>query len=250
MPVLAVIPARLASTRLPQKPLQLLGGVPLIRRVVERVQGFGLTDRVVVATDADAVAQAVAGLGVTVVLTAPELPSGTDRVATVASQPGFAGFDVIVNVQGDEPFLPREAFAGAVARVVEGDPIGTAAVPLDAAEAGSPSVVKVVMDHRGRALYFSRSSIPHWRAATAAPAGTYWQHLGIYAFQRAALEAWPGWPPSPLEQAEGLEQLRALEQGQVIGVARLDTPALPGIDTAADLARAEAHWHSTHEASR
>lgn len=250
MPVLAVIPARLASTRLPQKPLQLLGGAPLIRRVTERVLGFGLADRIVVATDADAVAAAVAGLGVEVALTAPELASGTDRVAAVARQAGFAGFDVIVNVQGDEPFLPREAFAGAVARVMAGDDIGTAAVPLATAEAATPSVVKVVMDRGGRALYFSRSVIPHWRGAGAAPTGTYWQHLGIYAFRRAALTAWQGLRPTPLEQAEGLEQLRALEQGLVIGVARLDTPALPGIDTPADLARAEAHWHSTHEASR
>ena len=250
MPVLAVIPARLGSTRLARKPLQLLGGVPLVVRVVERVLGFGLADAVVVATDAEEVAAAVAGTGVAVAMTDPELASGTDRVAAVAALPGYAGSDIVVNVQGDEPFLPREAFAGAVDRVRGGDDIGTAAVPLDPGFAGDSARVKVVTDLRGRALYFSRAVIPHWRDAGPAVAGTYWQHLGIYALGREALARWGALSPTRLELAERLEQLRALEHGMSIGVARLSEPAPPGIDTPEDLRRAEALWNASLEGAR
>jgi 3-deoxy-manno-octulosonate cytidylyltransferase (CMP-KDO synthetase) len=250
MPVLAVIPARLGSTRLAHKPLQMLGGSPLVVRVVERVLGFGLADQVVVATDAEAVAEAVRATGVPVAMTDPALASGTDRVAVVASQSANAGYDIVVNVQGDEPFLPREAFAGSVARVRGGDDIGTAAVPLDAAQAADPARVKVVTDARGRALYFSRAVIPHWRDPGAPPAGTYWQHLGIYALSRGALARWTGLEPTQLETAERLEQLRALEHGISIGVARLEQPAHPGIDTPDDLRRAEALWNARLEGAR
>jgi 3-deoxy-manno-octulosonate cytidylyltransferase (CMP-KDO synthetase) len=165
-------------------------------------------------------------------------------VAEVAEHPEFASFDVLVNIQGDEPFLSREAVAGALARVGQGDEIGTAAAPLDAALAGDPSRVKVVTDARGRALYFSRAVIPHRREPGAPGDGLYWQHLGIYAYTRGALSRWVGLPPCPPEQAERLEQLRALYYGMTIGVARLEEPALPGVDTAEDLRRAEAHWHA------
>jgi 3-deoxy-manno-octulosonate cytidylyltransferase (CMP-KDO synthetase) len=244
MRVLGVIPARLGSTRLPNKPLQHLAGEPLITRVVERVLEHGLTDALVVATDSPQVVQVVERAGGRAVLTAGSHQTGTDRVAEVASRPEFADFDTIVNIQGDEPFLSREALAGSLARVEQGDEIGTAAAPLAAALAGDPSRVKVVTDARGRALYFSRSIIPHRREPDDPSDGLYWQHLGIYSFTRPALARWTTLPVCAVEQAERLEQLRALHNGMTIGVARLQEPALPGVDTADDLRRAEAHWHT------
>jgi 3-deoxy-manno-octulosonate cytidylyltransferase (CMP-KDO synthetase) len=244
MRVLGVIPARLGSTRLPNKPLQQLAGEPLITRVVQRVLEHGLTDELVVATDSPRVAQVAEQAGVRAVLTLSSHQTGTDRVAEVAGRAEFSAFDTVVNIQGDEPFLSREALAGALARIETGDEVGTAAAPLDAELAGDPSRVKVVTDARGRALYFSRSVIPHQRDAGDSSDGLYWQHLGIYSFTRAALARWITLPPSAAEQAERLEQLRALHNGMTIGVARLQQPALPGIDTADDLRRAEAHWHT------
>ena len=241
MRVLGVIPARLGSTRLPHKPLQLLAGEPLITRVVERVLDLGLIERLVVATDSEEVARVVERAGTPAVLTGDH-PSGIDRVAAVAARTEFDGFDTIVNIQGDEPFLPRQALAGALARVGQGDEIGTAAAPLDSAGARDPSRVKVVTDLSGRALYFSRAMIPHHREP--GDGGGYWQHLGIYACTRAALVRWVRLPLSPLEQLERLEQLRALQGGMAIGVAFLDEAARPGIDTVDDLRRAETHWHA------
>jgi len=244
MRVLGVIPARLGSTRLPNKPLQPLAGEPLITRVIERVLEHGLIGELVVATDSPRVAQVAERSGVRAVLTDGGHQTGTDRVAEVAARSDFAAFDTIVNIQGDEPFLAREALAGALGRVEQGDEIGTAAAPLDPALAGDPSRVKVVTDARGRALYFSRAMIPHQREPGDASDGLYWQHLGIYAFTRAALARWVTLPPCEAELAERLEQLRALHNGMTIGVARLQEPALPGVDTAEDLRRAEAHWHT------
>lgn len=244
MRVLGVIPARLGSTRLPNKPLQLLAGEPLITRVVERVLEHRLTDELVVATDSDRVVQVAERAGVRAVLTASSHQTGTDRVAEAALRPEFAAFDAIVNIQGDEPFLPRDALAGALGRVEQGDAIGTAAAPLEAELVNDPSRVKVVTNLRGQALYFSRSVIPHRRETDDPTQGLYWQHLGIYAFRRDALERWVTLPPCQAEQAERLEQLRALHHGLTIGVARLQEPALPGVDTQDDLRRAEAHWHT------
>jgi 3-deoxy-manno-octulosonate cytidylyltransferase (CMP-KDO synthetase) len=244
MRVLGVIPARLGSTRLPNKPLQPLAGEPLITRVIERVLEHGLIDQLVVATDSPRVVQVVERSGVRAILTDSGHQTGTDRVAEVANRSDFAAFDTIVNIQGDEPFMTREALAGSLGRVEQGDDIGTAAAPLDPALAGDPSRVKVVTDARGRALYFSRAVIPHRRDPDDPSVGLYWQHLGIYAFTRAALTRWVSLPACPAEQAERLEQLRALHNGMTIGVARLQEPALPGVDTAEDLRRAEAHWHT------
>jgi 3-deoxy-manno-octulosonate cytidylyltransferase (CMP-KDO synthetase) len=244
MRVLGVIPARLGSTRLPHKPLQPLAGEPLITRVIERVLDHGLLDQLVVATDSEKVAKVVEGSGIRAVLTSASHATGTDRVAELAGRAEFARFDTIVNIQGDEPFLSREALAGALGRVEQGDEIGTAAAPLDLALAGDPSRVKVVTDARGRALYFSRALIPYVREPGDPSDGLYWQHIGIYACTRVALARWVGLPPSPAEQAERLEQLRALHNGMSIGVARLSEPALPGVDTVEDLRRAEAHWHA------
>jgi 3-deoxy-manno-octulosonate cytidylyltransferase (CMP-KDO synthetase) len=244
MRVLGVIPARLGSTRLPNKPLQPLAGEPLITRVIERVLEHGLVGQLVVATDSEKVARVAEGAGVRAVLTSASHTTGTDRVAEAAERAEFAAFDTIVNIQGDEPFLSREALAGALARVEQGDEIGTAAAPLEPALAADPSRVKVVTDARGRALYFSRAAIPHLRDPADPTDDLYWQHIGVYACTRAALARWVGLPPSPAEQAERLEQLRALHDGIRIGVARLGEPALPGVDTAEDLRRAEAHWHA------
>jgi 3-deoxy-manno-octulosonate cytidylyltransferase (CMP-KDO synthetase) len=244
MRVLGVIPARLGSTRLPDKPLQLLAGEPLITRVIQRVAEHDLVDELVVATDSPRIAAVVQGAGTRAVLTDPAHLSGTDRVAEVAARPEFAAAEIVVNVQGDEPFLPREALAGAIGRVEGGDDVGTAAAPLDPSLAADPSRVKVVSDARGRALYFSRSPIPHRRESSDDTTGLYWQHLGIYAYTRSALARWVGTEPSAAELAERLEQLRALHCGLTIGVARLDEPALPGVDTPDDLRRAEAHWHA------
>jgi 3-deoxy-manno-octulosonate cytidylyltransferase (CMP-KDO synthetase) len=244
MRVLGVIPARLGSTRLPNKPLQLLAGEPLITRVIQRVMEHGLIDRLVVATDAPMVVEVAERSGVQAVLTDAGHHTGTDRVAEAARRGELAGFDVVVNVQGDEPFVSREALAGALRRLELGDDVGTAAAPLDPALAADPSRVKVVTDARGRALYFSRAVIPHRRDPGEPPAGLYWQHVGLYAYTRSALECWVAARPSPAEEAERLEQLRALHCGLTIGVSRLAEPALPGVDTPDDLRRAEAHWHA------
>ena len=243
MRVLGVIPARLGSTRLPNKPLQLLAGEPLITRVIQRVVEHGVLQDLVVATDSHMIAEVVERAGVRAVLTHDGHLTGTDRVAEVAGRPEFAEFDVVANVQGDEPFMPREALAGAIERVAGGDDIGTAAAPLDPALAEDPARVKLVTDGRGRALYFSRAVIPHRREPTDPADGLYWQHLGLYVYTRAALQRWICTPPPPAELAERLEQLRALHCGLTIGVARLARPALPGVDTPDDLRRAEAHWH-------
>jgi 3-deoxy-manno-octulosonate cytidylyltransferase (CMP-KDO synthetase) len=250
VPVLIVVPARVGSTRLPNKPLQLLGGVPLIHRVAQRALQVPGADRVVVATDSQAIAQAVEGLSVQVVLTRSDLESGTDRVAAVAARAEFAGYDVVVNLQGDEPFMPIEAVQGAIARVQGGDAMGTAAAPLDPSRREDPSLVKVVCDDHGRAMYFSRLPIPFVRDAADFDQTGWWQHLGIYAYRRDVLLRVAALRPAPLELAERLEQLRALAAGFTIGVALLDQPALPGIDTPADLAAAEARWPDFVEATR
>ena len=243
MRVLGVIPARLGSTRLPNKPLQLLAGEPLITRVIERVLDHGVVAQLVVATDSEKVVRVAEQAGARAVLTSSGHPTGTDRVAEVAGRADFAGYDAVVNIQGDEPFLSREALVGALVRVEQGDDIGTAAAPLEPSLASDPSRVKVVTDARGRALYFSRAAIPFLREGSATEE-TYWQHVGIYAFSGASIRRWATLSPAPAEEAERLEQLRALHHGMSIGVSRLDEPVLPGIDTAEDLRRAEAHWHA------
>lgn len=245
MRILGVIPARLASTRLPNKPLQLLAGEPLVARVIERVTTHGLTDRLVVATDSPMVARVAERTGTTAVMTSPDHRSGTERVAEVAGMDEFSDFDVIANIQGDEPFISRDALAGAIDRVRAGDDIGTAAAPLDPALVQDPSRVKVITDLKGRALYFSRAAIPHCSEPGEDIAGLFWQHIGLYVCGREALERWVGLSPTRLEAVERLEQLRALEHGMSIGVARLAEAAPPGIDTPDDLRRAEAHWYGS-----
>jgi 3-deoxy-manno-octulosonate cytidylyltransferase (CMP-KDO synthetase) len=243
--ILAVIPARLGATRLPRKPLRDLAGKPLIVRVWERVQAMGFADRCVVATDSEEVAGAVRGAGGECVLTSDAHPSGTDRVAEVASRQDFRGYDAIVNVQGDEPFVQHDAVVGASDVVRAGRyPLGTAAASADASILGQPHVVKVVTADDGRALYFSRASIPYVRDASDAPLARTLvrQHIGVYAYTRDALLRWVGLPQHPLEQVERLEQLRPLAAGMAMGVAHVGAPPRGGIDTEDDLARASAHW--------
>jgi 3-deoxy-manno-octulosonate cytidylyltransferase (CMP-KDO synthetase) len=242
--ILGVIPARLGSTRLPNKPLQLLAGEPLVTRVVQRVIELRLVDQVAVGTDSPMIADVVERAGARAVMTSPEHSTGTERVAEVARRAEFAGFDIVANVQGDEPFLSREALAGAIERVRRGDEVGTAASPLDPKEATDPGRVKVVTDIHGGALYFSRAVIPFPREAGDPSDGLYWQHIGLYVYPRAVLERWVALPPTDLEQVERLEQLRALQNGIRFGVARLSEPALPGVDTPEDLQRAEAYWNA------
>jgi 3-deoxy-manno-octulosonate cytidylyltransferase (CMP-KDO synthetase) len=245
---LAVIPARLGSTRLPRKPLRLLAGLPLVVRVWQRVVDLGIADHIVVATDSEEIADVIASHGGEVVMTRDDHESGTHRVAEVSARPEFAGFGVIVNVQGDEPFVSRDAIIGATHMVTDtGFPLGTAAVRAGAEVLHDPAVVKLVAADDGRALYFSRAGIPFLRDPAhprdaAEQRGRIWQHIGVYAYDRAALARWAALPPSSLEYIERLEQLRPLTAGIPIGVALIDEPFRPGIDTEADLERANRDW--------
>lgn len=245
MRTLAVIPARLGATRLPRKPLRLLAGLPLVVRVWQRVQETGVVTECVVATDSEEVAAAAKAHGAHAVLTSPEHPSGTDRVAEVAARREFAPYDAVLNVQGDEPFVSVAALRGAVSLVTSGRfELGTAAARADAEIQGTPHVVKVVAADDGRAMYFSRAPIPFLREPGDAGilAGHVRQHIGVYAYRREALERWVALPPHPLEQIERLEQLRPLAAGMAMGVALVDEPLRAGIDTEADLARANDEW--------
>ena len=245
MRTLAVIPARLGATRLPRKPLRLLAGLPLIVRVWQRVAELEVAERVVVATDSQEVADVVAQNGGAFAMTGAHHVSGTHRVAEVARRAEFSGFDVVVNVQGDEPFVSRRALLGATRMVTEARfPIGTAAVLATPQILGDPNVVKVVTADDGRALYFSRAPIPFLRDASDAELQRTrtWQHIGVYAYESSALMRWIELPESPLEQIERLEQLRPLAAGMPIGVSLIDEPVRPGIDTEADLERANRDW--------
>jgi 3-deoxy-manno-octulosonate cytidylyltransferase (CMP-KDO synthetase) len=215
-----------------------------VTRVIQRVVEHRVVDQVVVATDSPMIAAVAERAGVPAIMTSPEHSTGTERVAEVARRREFAGFDLIANVQGDEPFLSREALAGAIERVSRGDDVGTAASPLDVSDAADPARVKVVTDVNGRALYFSRAVIPFRRDPGDPSDALYWQHIGLYVYPRPVLERWITLPPTQAEQAERLEQLRALQHGMTFGVARLREPALPGVDTPEDLLRAEAYWNA------
>jgi 3-deoxy-manno-octulosonate cytidylyltransferase (CMP-KDO synthetase) len=254
--VLGVIPARLSSQRLPEKPLHSIAGRPLIEWVWRRVVHFGLFDAVVVATDSARVAEAARAFGATVAMTRDDHPSGTDRVAEVARRAEYAGFGVIVNVQGDEPFVDRGHLRAAIGLVRDGGwEAGTVATPIRTAdEWREPSVVKVVRGDDGAALYFSRAPVPFDRdsepGAKEFASGLFLRHVGIYSYRRDALLRWVALPESPLERTEKLEQLRPLAAGIRIGVA-VGAPAEGGVDTPADAARAEhilRHMHQTQEA--
>lgn len=242
----AIIPARLASTRLPRKPLADIDGVPMVVRVARRAAESGASD-VIVATDSDEVLQACGAFDVHALLTSAAHPTGTDRLAQAAELLGLSDDTLVVNVQGDEPLIPPAAIRGVAESLAErGDcAIATVAHAIcDAQEFFNPNVVKVVADAQGRALLFSRAPIPWARDAFAAvappvdlPAGlTPLRHVGLYAYRTDFLRAFPKLARAPIEEIEALEQLRALWHGYRIAVTALSEPLPPGVDTEADLA--------------
>jgi len=256
MRTLAVLPSRFQASRFPGKPLALIAGRPMIQWVFEAASRAEGVDLVVVATDDDRIAAAVRGFGGEAVMTDPALPSGTDRTAAALStllEGGAEPFDCVLNIQGDEPAMHPATVAALVA-LMRGQPdlpMATAACPFaHADELFNPNAVKVVIDDRQRALYFSRSPIPYLRNASVfEPDFRPWmkpdqlahfrRHLGLYAYRPDALRAFTKLPPHPLEQMEMLEQLRALAAGIPMGVA--DTPFLSlGVDVPADVAVVEA----------
>lgn len=248
-PFIVAIPARHASTRLPGKPLRLLGGRPLIAHVVARALASG-AQQVVVATDDARIAAAVEGVDprVEVGMTGAGHASGSDRLAECARQRNWPADAVVVNLQGDEPFAPVAGIRAVAALLAAGDaPMATLCTAItDAEELFDPNVVKVVTSATGRALYFSRAPVPWARDAFAAsreqlpPDLPCRRHIGIYAYRAGFLKRFATLAPTPLERAESLEQLRALEHGHAIAVCDTPEPFPPGIDTAADLERAEA----------
>ncbi len=242
--VLGIVPARLASTRLPNKPLYPLLGKPLIEWVWRRVETMKVLDHAVVATDSQEVADVCAAFGAPVEMTSSEHPSGTDRVAEVVERTAFEEYDVVANIQGDEPLL-KELHLEAAISLVRDDAweIGTCATPLmDEDARKDPAAVKVARAAGGKALYFSRAPIPYVRdgkpEAEDLEREPFLRHIGIYAYSRDALSRWVALAPSPLEQLEQLEQLRPLEAGLRIGVAIVGQ-ADPGVDTPADVVRME-----------
>jgi len=240
MKILGVIPARYASTRFPGKPLALIAGRPLIQHVVERCKAARLLQEVIVATD-DPRIRDVAGKFCRVEMTSPDHPSGTDRIAEVVQG---ATADAAINIQGDEPLIDPSVI-DAVAKALANAEMSTAAAPIrDVSEYDNPNVVKVVVNSVDRALYFSRRTIPYVRDAASRSvteqlaAFPFLKHLGIYGYRRDTLLRLVKFPVSPLERAEKLEQLRALEQGIEIAVVRVDYEAV-GVDSPGDVARVE-----------
>lgn len=232
MKVLCVIPARYASTRLPGKPLSLIAGKPMIQRVYERACQATLPDEVVVATDNELVQKAVESFGGKVMMTSPDHPSGTDRLAEVVLS--YPDADVIVNVQGDEPMLPPEVIDRlAEAFADENLQMATLKTAMREEEYDNPAAVKVVTDLNGYALYFSRSLLPYPRKKPED--FKVFKHVGVYAYRRSFLLKYAALTPTPLERAESLEQLRALENGYKIKVLESDFQGI-GVDTPEDLA--------------
>ena len=234
--VAGIIPARHASTRFPGKPLTPIAGQPMIQRVFERTRSAGCIDDVYVATDDDRIAEACAAFGAPVLMTRSDHPTGTDRLAEAA-----AGLehDVIVNVQGDEPLIEAFVIDAAVDALL-GDPTASMSTVVHALEGDArddPNRVKVVVDQQGFALYFSRSPIPHQRVPSKAPT---WQHVGLYVYRRDFLLDFVSLPRTPAEQAEELEQLRALESGHRIKVAIVEGWKSVPVDVPEDVAAVEA----------
>ena len=254
MNVVAVIPARYASSRLPGKPLVALAGKPMIQHVWERVRRAGSVSRVLVATDDERILRAVAGFGGEAVMTRADHRSGTERVAEVAARAEGGGGEIFVNVQGDEPLIEPAAVDAAVEalRADKSVAVATLAVPIATpADVMDPNVVKVVYDFDGNALYFSRAPIPWIREggfppATSVPPGqgappagpSHWKHLGLYVYRREALLEFPTFPQGALEKLEQLEQLRWLENGYKIRVAETTYDSV-SVDVPEDVPRVE-----------
>lgn len=239
-----LLPARLASTRLPNKPLADIAGLPMIVRVARRAALSGAAEVVVAADDA-AIVDACAAHGVRALLTRRDHATGSDRLAEACTLLGLDGDDLVVNVQGDEPLIDPGLVDACAALLRERRDcvMSTAAHPIaDAAEFANPNVVKVVLDAAGRALYFSRAPIPWWRDGRAAgesamqsPAPL--RHIGLYAYRAGFLRRFPDLPSAPVERLESLEQLRVLWHGERIAVHVTDAAPGPGVDTPEDLAR-------------
>ncbi len=252
MRTLAVLPSRYAASRFPGKPLALIGGRPMIRWVWEAARQAEGVDRVVVATDDERIRSTVEGFGGEAILTDPALPSGTDRVAATLDRLGEP-FDLVLNIQGDEPAMHPATLAAVVALMKARPelPMGTAACAFQSVdELFNPNIVKVVTDRHQRALYFSRSPIPYVRTdgrsdldfrawLTPEHLAHFKRHLGIYAYRPEALRAFTQLPPHPLERLEMLEQLRALAAGMPIGVAETPHVSL-GVDKPEDVGPVEA----------
>jgi 3-deoxy-manno-octulosonate cytidylyltransferase (CMP-KDO synthetase) len=249
------IPARYAASRLPGKPLRLIGGEPMVLHVARRALAAGARE-VWVATDDARIADALKGSGVQVAMTSADHQSGTDRLAECSRIAGWGDDTIVVNLQGDEPFAPADGIA-CVARTVadSGAGIGTLAAPID--DIGTlldPNAVKVVLAGNGDALYFSRAPVPWPRDAfaqsrDAMPEGRWLRHIGIYGYRASALRAFAALPMGTLERTESLEQLRALEAGWRIAVSLAPSPFPPGVDTPEDLERAE-HTYRAQERNR
>jgi 3-deoxy-manno-octulosonate cytidylyltransferase (CMP-KDO synthetase) len=241
-----IIPARFASTRLPGKPLLLIGGRPLIQWVWQSAVDSGAAS-VLVATDDERIRTAAAKFGADCVLTSPHHVSGTDRIAETARNKDFAAEDIVVNLQGDEPMMPAAAIAGVAQalREVAGSEISTAVAPVQTLrEFLDPNCVKALRARDGRALYFSRAPVPWPRDSIAAERPTAfrgaWRHIGIYAYRVRSLLQFSAWQPTALELTEKLEQLRALEHGMHIHLVTLPEAPPAGIDTPEDLERVRA----------
>ena len=241
-----VIPARFAATRLPGKPLLDIAGHPMVWWVWKAACQAS-ANSVVVATDDERIAAVMTHAGADVAVTRPDHPSGTDRLAEVVDQRGWSPDSIVVNLQGDEPLMPvvnLEQVAGLLAKDTEAS-IATLSEPLESyGQLDDPSVVKVVVNQQGRALFFSRSAIPRPRdlsdATRALTMNTARRHVGLYAYRARFLKDFVTWPTGALERLEGLEQLRALEQGRLIAVAPAKQSVPPGVDTQADLDRVRA----------
>lgn len=235
--VIGVIPARFGSTRFPGKPLALIRGKPMILWVLEAAKGSQLLSRTLVATDDERIRKVVTEAGGEAVMTASELPSGTDRIhAAIGGIPA----DIVVNIQGDEPLIEPSRIDDLVRPLVEDGELemSTLATDLHASELDNPNVVKVLVDRKGNALYFSRFPLPYSRQ-TRPEKPVSLRHLGLYAYRRGFLDRFCALPPSALERAEALEQLRALEDGARIRVVKTSSLSL-GVDTPEDLAKIEA----------
>lgn len=250
MPFIVIIPARLASTRLPNKPLADLAGRPMVVRVAERAAQSG-AERVIVATDDARIYAACVAHGVDVSMSRSDHPSGTDRIAEVALALGLRDDAVVVNVQGDEPLIEPLLIAATAALISAQQPMATAAHRLvDVEELFNANVVKVVLDQRNRALYFSRAVIPWSRdgfvaSRTVMPIDYVpLRHIGLYAYRNDFLQTYPTLAVSPLEQIEALEQLRVLWHGYPIAVHVTDDVPAAGVDTPDDLARVRRYFDS------
>jgi 3-deoxy-manno-octulosonate cytidylyltransferase (CMP-KDO synthetase) len=228
---IAVIPARLTSTRLPRKMLREIAGKPLVGLVYDAVRSSSLLADVIIATDSEEILVVCRAHGWKAQMTSPDHRSGTERVHEVS---GREAADIYINVQGDEPLIRSEHIA-TVLQTMENPAaqVGTLMTPADEVDIPNPSAVKVVTDCNGRALYFSRATIPYDRDGTRPP---YFKHLGLYAYRKSALDQFVRWPESSLEKSERLEQLRFLENGVAIYVGETPYDSV-GVDTQEDLAR-------------